>query len=165
MLTVDLRTIDLSRVIWLWETDRETLIDELLCDYEMLKIEYRRLVKEYTQNTNKALILRKGFYSKNRINYQKELGLSEKICGKINFTKDLAENIKITHKLMDSSFYNKVAGEAYVLKDIVRLKAREIEEVLFKFNVKVKYDKDFSSNLDLWLHEDLAELDSFIEKQ
>lgn len=164
MLTVELRTIDLERVVSLWESDKETLIDELLYDYEMLKKEYRRLVKEYTQNTNKALILRKGFYSKDRINYQKELGLSEKICGKINFTKDLAENIKITHKLMDSSFYNKAAGEGYVLKEIVRLKAREIEEMLLKLEIKVKYDKDFSSYLDLWLQEDLREIDNFIEK-
>lgn len=158
MLTVELRTIDLERVVELWENDKETLIDELINDYEMLKTEYRKLVKKHTQDSHKAIILRQGFYSKNRINYEKELGLSEKIYGTIKFTKDLTENIKISRKLIESNILNNSSNEAFAIKEIVRLKAREIEDMLLKLNVKVKYEKDFHSNSDLWLHDDLNEL-------
>ena len=158
MLAVELRTIDVLKVIELWETDKEYLIEELLNDYNILKKEYRKQTKIYTQHSSASSDISFDYCSYDRINYKRSLGVDETIYGKVNFTKDFTENIKIGLKLKEMARHKWISSEALVLKEVVRLKAREIEDLLEKLEVKVNYIKDFESQGDKWLSEDLAEM-------
>ncbi len=158
MLTVELRTMDLSKIVELWENDKEYLADELLEDYKMLVKEYRRLQKIWNQKSHIDSKVSNKYYSFDRINYKKELGIEEKLYGNIKYTKDLTENIKIAKEYIDATIGFISACESLQLKEIVRLKAREIERLLEKLDVKVDYDKDFSKYQNKWLEEDLEEL-------
>lgn len=156
MLTPEIRTMDMCRVIELLDTDKETLKDELLEDYTMLKIKYRKLTKEYNQKSNMEAKLSNKYYSHDKINYKKELGVEETLYGHIRYTNNLVDNINIANEYSKSI---KLFGEAIVawqLKEIVRLKAREIEKLLKKLEVKVNYIKDFESEIDEWLKEDIS---------
>lgn len=159
MLTVELRTMDVLRVIELWETDKEYLIEELLQDYDMLKKEYRKQIKIHTQHSSARSGISLECCSSKSINYKRELELDETIYGKVKFTKDFKENIRIGLKLKDMARHNWIASEALLLQEVIRLKAREIEDLLEKIKVKVDYIKDFSSQTDKWLVEDLDEMD------
>lgn len=159
MLTARLRTTNLSRIIKLWEDDKETLINELLIDYDELKKEYRRLSKEYTKNSISSLRDSKTYMAKEIINYQKELDLDEYMSGYIKITKDIKQNVETIQKMSRRLGHDLLARESYVMQDIVRLKAREIAEFLKDLKVKVNYTDDFETHLDEWLHEDLDELE------
>lgn len=159
MLTARLRTIDLKEIINLWENDKEALINELLSDYNRLKREYRKLSKEYTKNAVSSLKGSETYISKERINYQKELGLDEYISGYIKITKDIKENVETIQKMSRRLGHDLLARESYVMQDIVRLKAKEIAEFLKDLKIKVNYTNDFETHLDEWLHEDLEELE------
>lgn len=159
MLTARLRTTNLSRIIKLWEDDKETLINELLIDYDELKKEYRRLSKEYTKNSISSLRDSKTYMAKEIINYQKELDLDEYMSGYIKITKDIKQNVETIQKMSRRLGHDLLARESYVMQDIVRLKAKEIAEFLKDLKVKVNYTDDFETHLDEWLHEDLDELE------
>lgn len=159
MLTVELRTMDVLRVIELWETDKEYLIEELLQDYNMLKKEYRKQIKIHTQHSSVRSGISLECCTSKRINYKRELELDESIYGKVKFTKDFKENIKIGLKIREMGRHNSISSKALLLQEVIRLKAREIEDLLEKLEVKVDYIKDFTSQTDKWLLEDLDEMD------
>lgn len=99
MLTLELRTMDLDDIIKLWDSDKEKLKIKLLDDYEDLAKEYRKQCKIYTQETNQYCDIFLKYCSSEMINYQAELDIDERIRGKIKFTNDFKENIKIALKV------------------------------------------------------------------
>lgn len=160
MLTIDLRTIDVLKVIELWEADKEYLIEELQQDYNMLKKEYRKQCKIYTQHRNMGSDISNSYYSNERVNYKRTLAIDELLYGTVNFTKDFTENIKIGLKIGQMGRHHAIFLEASVLKEVIRLKAREIEDLLERLEIKVNYIKDFESQIDKWIRDDLEEMRS-----
>jgi hypothetical protein len=165
MLTIDLRTTGMSEIIKLWNTDKEKLKWKLQDDYDDLVKEYRNQIRIYTQLSHKSSVLTLKYWGYDKINYTRELELNtqESIKGTIKFTKDLAENIKISLKIVEIMRYQEECSRALELSEIIRLKAREIEDTLELLDIKVSYDKDFCSKRDEWLHEDLRGID--VEKE
>lgn len=155
MLTIDIRTMDITRVVELMQNDKETLKDELLEDYTMLKTKYRELTREYNQKMHLQSEISSKYYSNDRINYKKELGLDKPLYGHIIYTRNLAENINIANEYNKSTKLFREAVFACELKDIVRLKAREIERLLKMLGVKVDYVNDFENKADDWLKDDI----------
>ncbi|HBJ1650875.1 TPA: hypothetical protein LA460_000093 [Clostridium botulinum] len=163
MLTPELRTIDLKEVLELWDTDREKLKVKLLDDYEDLVEEFRNQNKIYNQESHKAELLSNDLTTFEKINYQLELGIDERMRGRIKFTNDLKENIKISLNVIESQMRFKKAFKASALCEIIQLKAREIEDVLKLLGVKVKYSKDFET--DRWIRNDLYELNELLSRE
>jgi hypothetical protein len=157
MLTTELRTMDMKEVIELWETDKKKLKIKLLDDYHELVKEYRNQIRIYNQEGHKTSKLWLNRHSCTPINYQAEVGIEEYIRDKIIFTDDFTENIKIGLEIFHSMISNKRETEAYILAEVIRLKARELEDVLQLLGIKVPYVKDFEKQNN-WLHEDLEEL-------
>jgi hypothetical protein len=157
MLTPEIRTMDMKEVIELWNTDNKKLKIKLLDDYHDLAKEYRNQIKIYNQEGHKTSKLWLERHSCTPINYQAELGIEEYIRDKIIFSEDFTENIKIGLEIFHSMLSNRREIQAYVLAETIRLKAREIEDVLQLLNIKVPYVKDFEKQNN-WLHEDLDEL-------
>ncbi|OSA95680.1 UNVERIFIED_ORG: hypothetical protein B2H93_04465 [Clostridium botulinum] len=164
MLTPELRTIDLKEVLELWDTDRKKLKVKLLDDYEDLVEEFRNQNKIYNQESHKAELLSKDLTTFEKINYQLELGIDERIRGRIKFTNDLKENIKISLKVRESERGFRKAFRASDLFEIIRLKARELEDVLKLLGVKVNYLKDFEKR-DKWERDDLYELNELLDRE
>jgi len=158
MLTIELRTMDMDEVIELWETDKQKLKIKLLDDYEDLVKEYREQTKIYTQESTQGSEIFLKYRTFTKINYQLELDIDERIRGTIKFTNDFKENIKIALEVNEGMRHERLATRSLQLKEIISLKAHEIEKTLKLLVVKVKYDKDFSLKADEWLHEDLLEL-------
>lgn len=163
MLTIELRTTDLKEILELWDTDKEKLKLKLLDDYDDLAKEYRRQCKIYTQESHKGAIIFNKYRTFTSINYQAELDIDERIRGKVKFTKDFKENIKIALRVIEGTHYDILSTNAYQLKEIIKLKTQEIEEILNMLGIKVPYDNDFSLKTDQWRHEDLMEVNNFDE--
>lgn len=159
MLTCEIRTMDLSKIIELWEADKETLADKLLEDYKILVSKYRELQKEWNQKSHIHAKITNKYHTFDRINYKKELGINEKLSGNIRFTNDLVENIKISQEYIEAQRLYISASNSLQLKEIVRLKAREIEGLLKLLDVKVNYVEDFEKYNDDWLREDLYDVE------
>lgn len=165
VLTLELRTMDMKEVLELWDTNKEKLKLKLLDDYEDLAKEYRKQCKIYTQETNQYCEIFNQYCSSEFINYQAELGINEKIRGKIKFTKDFKENIKIALKVVEGKHHSMMSINSYELKHIIKFKAQEIVATLRLLDVKVSYEKDFLLNTDKWKNEDLEELEEFKRKK
>lgn len=156
MLTPELRTIDLKEFIDLWENDKTTLINRLLSDYNELKDAHRKLWRQYNYYSTKGSEISRRCISIKPINYQKELGLDKYVVGHIKLTNDIKQNIDVTHDLKERSRCFLLSRDAYIKKDIIRLKAKEIAELLKDLKVKINYTKDFERHLDDWLSEDVS---------
>lgn len=161
MLTIELRTMDMKEVLELWNTNKEKLKLKLLDDYQDLANEYRNQYKIYHQESHKGAVIFNKYRTFTPINYQAELIINERIRGKVKFTKDFKENIKIALKVIEGKHNDMLSTNAYHLLDIIRLKALEIEEVLNMLDIKADYDEDFRNNIDEWRHEDLREISNF----
>ena len=143
MLTPDIRTMDLVRIIKLWDEDKETLTDELLEDYNILMNAYIRIKEKHNEASVCGSRISNKLCYFNRINYKKELGTSEKLYGHVKLTTNLTENIKIINEVLEGKTCDIISTENYVLKYIVRDKAKEIVRLLKLLEIDVKFDKDF----------------------
>lgn len=145
MLTCELRTTDLKEIIELMngdENSKKHLIWKLKDDYNMLLEEYRKQmhIKKYECNTPEK------YYGFKKLNYKYEIGADEELVGKVKFTNDLTENIKISLAVVDELRNNMKWCLAFQMTEIIRLKALEVVESLSMLKVKMDYNNDFDES-------------------
>lgn len=158
MLSIKLRTIGMKEIMELWETNKKKLKLKLLDDYHDLAKEYRNQIKIYNQEGQKSAAMYCKYISCEKINYQAELDIDEHIRGRIKFTDNFNDNLRIGNEVYQGMLSNYLQWEASTLAESIRLKASEIENILNLLHVKVSHYKDFEKYHDQWLHEDLEEL-------